>query len=482
MYRKITMAFLLAIILTAMTGAPMLADGLLDPPVITMNIVGDYVFTNDIPKSYCTVLNGLVYDGKSLNGVDFSLLEPQDQYPEERLYLRIPLSHGKQVGEITVKFSAIGYKDTTATFSFPVDPDPQGQPSAPVLLSAAALSDTDVKITWKSTSKWQSIRYRVFRKQPGGNFEAVEEVEGTKLSYVDTGLKPDTEYIYAVDMVSVGGLRSVFSNEISVRLGNPLDPADTPLAPTILKAEARSDTEVTILWKSNSKWDAHAYNVFRKQPGGSFKVVKSVDGSLLSFTDSGLEPNKEYVYHVDMISMNGTHSNSSNEISVKTKTKEAAITTPPAVTKPVITTPVQPQTPTQTPAAGKTELRFYVGSSEYYIDNKLNTMDTTPVVSGGRTLLPITYVTTPLGAKVDWNAAEKKVTVKTKAKTIELWIGKNMAKINGVSTQIDPVNPSVQPEILPPGRIMLPLRFVTENMGCDLEWNPAIQEVKIKSK
>ena len=39
MYRKITMAFLLAIILTAMTGAPMLADGLLDPPVITMNIV-----------------------------------------------------------------------------------------------------------------------------------------------------------------------------------------------------------------------------------------------------------------------------------------------------------------------------------------------------------------------------------------------------------------------------------------------------------
>lgn len=384
MYRKITMAFLLAIILTAMTGVPMLADGLLDPPVITMTIVGDYVFTNDLPKSYCTILNGLVYDGKSLNGVDFSLLEPQDQYPEERLYLRIPLSHGKQVGEITVKFSAIGYKDTTTTFSFPVDTDPQSQPSAPALLSATALSDADVKITWKSTSKWEVIRYRVFRKQPGGVFEAVEEVEGAKLSYVDTGLKPDMEYIYAVDMSSVGGLRSEFSNYLAVR----------------------------------------------------------------------------------------------------TKAKEAVTVTPPAVTPPVINTPAQPkpQTATQTPAAGKTELRFYVGSSEYYIDNKLNTMDTTPVVSGGRTLLPIAYATTPLGATVDWNASEKKVTIKTKAKTIDLWIGKNTAKINGVLTQIDPANPSVQPVILPPGRTMLPLRFVTENMGCDLEWNPAIQEVKILSK
>ena len=109
-------------------------------------------------------------------------------------------------------------------------------------------------------------------------------------------------------------------------------------------------------------------------------------------------------------------------------------------------------------------------------------MDTTPVISGGRTLLPIKYAAAPLGATVDWNASEQKVTVKTVTKTIELWIGKNTAKINGVATLIDPGNTAVQPLIVPPGRTMLPLRFVTENLGCDLEWNPSTKEVKITTK
>ena len=132
--------------------------------------------------------------------------------------------------------------------------------------------------------------------------------------------------------------------------------------------------------------------------------------------------------------------------------------------------------------SGAKELRFHVGSGEYFVDNIRSTMDTTPIVSEGRTLLPIKYATEPLGATLDWNAADKKVTIKTSTKTIELWIGKNTAKINGVATLIDPGNTAVQPVILPPGRTMLPLRFVTENLGCDLEWNPSTKEVKITTK
>ena len=385
MYRKRIRAFLLVVLIFAMTIAPVSAEGLLDPPTITMTIVGEYVFSNDIPKPYCQSLNGLFYDGKSLAASDYSLLEPQEQYPDERLFIRIPLSHGKQDGTVALLFKAVGYRDTMATFTFPADPDPQSQPSAPELLSATALSDVEVKITWKSTSQWKAFSYRLVRKQPGGFFVVLEEVDGTKLSYVDASVKPDTEYIYSVQMNSVDGVNSEYSNDLSV----------------------------------------------------------------------------------------------------KTKAKTATVTPPatplPAVTQPVITNPVQPQQP-QTPAAGKKELRFYVGSGEYFIDNKLSTMDTTPIVSEGRTLLPIKYATEPLGATVDWNAAEKKVTIKTKAKTIELWIGKNTAKINGAVTQIDPGNPAVQPVIVPPGRTMLPLRFVTENLGCDLEWNPATKEVKITAK
>ena len=490
MYRKKMMTFLLALFMVAMSIGPVSAEGLLDPPIITMTIVGDYVFSNDIPDPYCQSLNGLFYDGKSLTASDFSLLEPQEQYPDDRRYLRIPLSHGKLDGTVAIKFTALGYKDTMATFTFPVDPDPKSRPSAPELLSYSAVSATEAAIVWKSTSKWNAYSYGIFRKLPGGDFAAIAEVDGATLFYTDAGLNPDQEYIYAVEMRSVDAVRSNLSNEMSVRLVKDPDPADAPLAPTLLKAEALSDTEVKVTWKANSKWDVHIYNTFRKQPGESFKLVKAIDGKELSFVDSGLKPDTEYIYCVDMMSKIGARSHGSNELSVKTKAKTATVNPPappqppvtqPVVTPPVITNPVQPPQP-QMPAVGKKELRFYVGSSDYFIDNKLNTMDTTPVVSEGRTLLPIKYATEPLGATLDWNAAEKKVTIKTKTKTIELWIGKNSAKINGVVTQIDPNNPAVQPIIVPPGRTMLPLRFVTENLGCDLEWNPISKEVKITAK
>ena len=486
MYRKKMMTFLLALFMVAMSIGPVSAEGLLDPPIITMTIVGDYVFSNDIPDPYCQSLNGLFYDGKSLTASDFSILEPQEQYPDDRRYLRIPLSHGKQDGTVAIKFTALGYGDTMTTFTFPVDPDPQSHPSAPELLSYSAGSATEAGIVWKSTSKWNASSYVIFRKLPGGNFTAIGKVNGTTLFYTDAGLNPDQEYIYAVQMTSVDGVLSDLSKEMSVKLVKDPDPANAPLPPTLLKAEALSDMEVKITWKANSKWDVQIYNVFRKQPGGTFKLAKTVDGTQSSVVDSGLEPNKEYIYHVDMMNVNGYHSYSSNELSVTTKAKTATITPPPAVTQPVVTPPVisppvQPQQP-QTPAVGKKVIRFYVGSSEYYIDNKLNTMDTAPIVSGGRTLLPIAYATAPLGATVDWNASEQKVTVKTATKTIELWTGTNTAKINGVATLIDPGNTAVQPVILPPGRTMLPLRFVTENLGCDLEWNPSTKEVKITAK
>jgi len=44
---------------------------------------------------------------------------------------------------------------------------------------------------------------------------------------------------------------------------------------------------------------------------------------------------------------------------------------------------------------------------------------------------------------------------------------------------IDPDNPAVTPIIQDPGRAMLPLRFISETLGCRVDWNPDIQEVKI---
>jgi hypothetical protein len=63
-------------------------------------------------------------------------------------------------------------------------------------------------------------------------------------------------------------------------------------------------------------------------------------------------------------------------------------------------------------------------------------------------------------------------------KTIALWIGKSLASVNGVSMPIDATDASVVPEIIN-SRTMLPLRFVTENLGATVVWDQNTQTITI---
>ena len=103
---------------------------------------------------------------------------------------------------------------------------------------------------------------------------------------------------------------------------------------------------------------------------------------------------------------------------------------------------------------------------------------TKPVIKNSRTLLPITAVIEALNGTVGWDATEKKVAVSVGSTNIELWIGKSTAKVNDVDTPIDSTNSKVVPEIIN-SRTMLPLRFITENLGCKVDWEPSTQTITI---
>jgi hypothetical protein len=119
-----------------------------------------------------------------------------------------------------------------------------------------------------------------------------------------------------------------------------------------------------------------------------------------------------------------------------------------------------------------------IGQTSFTVDGVPNTLDSPPVIKNSRTLLPIRPVVEVLGGTVGWDGTEKKVTVSLGSTTIELWIGKNTARVNGIDTPIDSSNSKVVPEIIN-GRTMLPLRFVTENLGCQLQWDPNTQTITI---
>jgi photosystem II stability/assembly factor-like uncharacterized protein len=125
-----------------------------------------------------------------------------------------------------------------------------------------------------------------------------------------------------------------------------------------------------------------------------------------------------------------------------------------------------------------TTIKLQIGSASFTLNGETKYLDSPPIIKNGRTMLPIRAVVEALGGKVGWDAAAKKVTVTLGSNTLELWIGKNTAKVNGMSKLIDSTNSKVVPEIIN-GRTMLPLRFVTENLGATVLWNGDTQTITI---
>ena len=119
-----------------------------------------------------------------------------------------------------------------------------------------------------------------------------------------------------------------------------------------------------------------------------------------------------------------------------------------------------------------------IGQTSFTVNGVSNILDSPPVIKNSRTLLPIRAIIEALGGTVSWDPNEKKVTVTLGSKTIELWIGKPTAKVNGIDAPIDSTNDKVVPEIIN-SRTMLPLRFVTEKLGCDVQWDGTTKTITI---
>jgi titin len=124
-------------------------------------------------------------------------------------------------------------------------------------------------------------------------------------------------------------------------------------------------------------------------------------------------------------------------------------------------------------------IKLIIDKKNYTINGIAMMMDVAPVILESRTLGPVRYIAEALGADVAWDPVERKVTLTRGSKVIELWIGRNTARVGGLYVLIDPENPEVKPVILPPGRTMLPFRFIAEQLGASVGWDPVKREVTI---
>lgn len=124
----------------------------------------------------------------------------------------------------------------------------------------------------------------------------------------------------------------------------------------------------------------------------------------------------------------------------------------------------------------ETIIELAPGMDIYTVNGETKFWDATPYIKEGRTLVPIRHLAEAVGFKADWDfsdPANKMVFIFTADQDPEtdkehpfilLIIGQPTAMVSGNLVALD-----VAPEILN-GRTMVPLRFVVETLGYQVEW------------
>ncbi|OPZ72095.1 MAG: hypothetical protein BWY80_01200 [Firmicutes bacterium ADurb.Bin456] len=107
------------------------------------------------------------------------------------------------------------------------------------------------------------------------------------------------------------------------------------------------------------------------------------------------------------------------------------------------------------------------------VNNVVVQSELPPYINGGRTMVPLRVVAENLGARVEWDAAEKRIDLIRNVDKIQLWIDKQTARVKG-ETLLLVVPPEIKGE-----RTFVPLRFAAEALGATVTWDDLTQTAGI---
>ena len=120
---------------------------------------------------------------------------------------------------------------------------------------------------------------------------------------------------------------------------------------------------------------------------------------------------------------------------------------------------------------------FKVGDSILSINGKDIEVEKPFIAGAGTTLVPLRVISEAFGADVEWNGEDKSVTIKLGDKTI-------VVKINSKSATVDK-DTVIELEEAPQLKndtTMVPLRFISETLGADVQYDKATQGITVEMK
>lgn len=164
-------------------------------------------------------------------------------------------------------------------------------PVSPAKLSASFLSKSRVELKWKDCSGNEK-GFRVERSCPSPVlFRKIADLPENTTAFIDTELVAGKNYLYRICAYNQYG--SKYSNIVKIAGKNIV-----PAVPSNLIAWSTDESRIVIVWTDNSENEKNFCLERAIKPDMRFKKITGLPSNCTTYTDTGLLPNKKYLYRL----------------------------------------------------------------------------------------------------------------------------------------------------------------------------------------